>query len=74
MILWLRRIWGLVTGRHVCEEFTRWETKERNFVRAPIDINEKVLNGWKTEIEYTRRWQERQCTICGKIQQRDLKQ
>lgn len=70
MIDWFRKL----MGRHVCEEFTQWTTRERNFTR-PVDITRdfaQYVNGIQ-EIEYTRRrWQERQCTICGCIEQRDL--
>ena len=57
-------------GYHVCEEFTQWEDHQANF-RRPATMDEHV---WaKTEtVVFTRRWQERHCTICGKIQQRDL--
>lgn len=59
-------------GYHVCDEFTQWEARQANFVRVPVDAMEFAITG-KTEIEYTRRWQERRCTVCGVIQQRDLK-
>jgi hypothetical protein len=67
---WLRKR----LGYHVCEEFTRWETFEGKFARVPRDIEESILAGGAERIEFTRRWQERECTICGKLQQRDLSQ
>lgn len=58
-------------GYHVCEEFTQWENKEALFSR-PATMEEYVSANTRT-IEFTRRWQERQCTICGKIEQRTLR-
>lgn len=43
-------------GCHVCEELTRWEVR-------------LSCGRYGTGPEFTERWQERQCTICGKIQQ-----
>jgi hypothetical protein len=67
ILAWLRKR----LGHHVCEEFTRWETFKANCSRVPYSLDERVSAG-TTEIEFTRRWQERQCTICGAIQQREL--
>jgi hypothetical protein len=53
-------------------EWTRWETRKATYSRPPLDVEEKLNAGWVDTITYTRRWQERQCTICGWIQQRDL--
>lgn len=56
-------------GYHVCEEFTRWEDHMENFTRNPSIAEhacgiEKVL--------FTEAWQERRCTICGKVEQKKL--
>ena len=69
MILnWLKK----KLGYHVCEEFTRWETRVGLYERpcGPGDGNQ-YFAGVKT-IEFSRRWQERTCTICGKTQQRSM--
>jgi hypothetical protein len=62
-------------GYHVCEEWTQWQTFRANYVRLPL--YDEVLNGVivgkaVTEVEYTKKWQERWCTICGKVQQEKL--
>ena len=69
LIDWLQRRLGF----HVCDEFTQWEELSGRFSR-PRDIDD-IRAGVLTEtIEFTSRWQERQCTICGKIEQRRLGQ
>ncbi len=62
-------------GWHVCEEFTRWERRTAKCSRLPT--NSEVFNGLLANvlistITFTKTWQERCCTICGKIQQRRL--
>lgn len=61
-------------GYHVCEEFTQWETRQENFTRPVRDMTERIKLGWVTTVEYTKRWQERRCTICGVMEQRSLGQ
>ena len=58
-------------GYHVCEEFTQWEahTTFHHYVR-PSDLIEPNPN---LVIDYVDRWQERRCTICGRIYQKELK-
>ena len=69
----LKRFWGWLMGIHVCEEFTRWTEKKGRYSR-PVTYGDLLVDVSQTELVFTRRWQERQCTICGKIQQRDLAQ
>lgn len=57
-------------GYHVCEEYTRWELKEHQNEEAP-SMTERLALGIQKKVT-TIRWQERQCTICGKIEQRVL--
>ena len=59
-------------GGHVCNEFTRYEIREENFTRQTSVEKDGTLALKTDEIEFTRRWQERQCTICGVMQQRRL--
>ena len=60
-------------GYHVCEEFTRWETKQANYSRPRVRYDDGCFQEYSEErITYTRRWQERTCTICGKVEQREL--
>ena len=70
MWLKIKRFWGWLCGIHICEEFTQWEEHKANYIRH-VEITE-YLAGFPETIEFTRRWQERHCTICGKIEQRDL--
>lgn len=59
-------------GYHVCEEFTRWEEKRWQCER-PARMDEHIASGGTiTKVRYTSRIMERQCTICGKIQQQKL--
>lgn len=57
-------------GYHVCEEFTQWETKLVHCTRL-ADPKEVVMNQ-TTTVEYTEKFQERRCTLCGKISQESL--
>lgn len=59
--------------RHVCEEFTQWETHTGHYSRPAEDLDGMLLVLDRAKIKYTKRWQERTCTICGKIEQRELK-
>ena len=66
--------WKLL-GYHVCEEFTQWKVKLARFSRPAT--YEEVINGQCagvqiSRVSYSNRWQERQCTICGKLYQREL--
>lgn len=70
MISWIKK----KLGYHVCEEFTQWQTMRGTYERepditSPGDFQAMVEN---RKIIFTKRWQERQCTICGKIEQRSL--
>ena len=69
MMLMLDWLWKKF-GYHVCEEFTQWETHKARFQR-PATSKEVIWNE-VTVVEYTRRWQERRCTLCGQLQQRQL--
>ena len=68
MIRWLRRILGI----ECCGPWSPWETHEAKFSRIPFTMDERIRSGWQDSIEFTRRWQERHCTVCGKIQQREM--
>lgn len=63
---WLRK----QMGYHVCEEFTQWKTMIHRYSR--LAVPKEVMFNNVTTVEFTKRTQERQCTICGKIQQRKL--
>jgi len=61
-------------GWECCGEWTQWTDRQSDFER-PTDYDTDGIIAFRTDrIVFTRRWQERKCTICGKIQQRDLKQ
>ncbi|MDE2104711.1 MAG: hypothetical protein KGL39_46170 [Patescibacteria group bacterium] len=68
MIRWLKK----KLGYHVCEQFSQWERNAVDCTR-PVDWTDGncYLNG-QTTIEFTRKWQQRHCLECGKIQQKRL--
>lgn len=70
MINWIRKR----LGHHVCEEFTKWAIREVECFRVPSSARETIaaLNEPDGRIHYIRRFQERECTECGKLQQREL--
>lgn len=63
---------------HGCEEFTSWETKE--FTRTPSDVelyqagytNKTSRDAAREGYRIMKRWQERRCTLCGKLYQETL--
>ena len=63
-------LWKLL-GYHVCERFTKWETQEATFTR-PVTYRDGLACADRTELTYTRRWQERTCEDCGKMQQLEI--
>ena len=65
--VWLNRL----IGRHVCEEYTQWRVLTGERDRAPT-YQEFTLGGASAMITVVVRWQERSCTICGRLQQRML--
>jgi hypothetical protein len=67
MINYLRKQFGY----HVCENFTEWENRKATYSR-PVDLLESLTIS-EQYVEFTRRWQERKCKDCGKIQQRALR-
>ena len=71
MLKRIKRLWGWFWGIHICEEFTQWEEFVREYSR-PTKIIECFSDPLITEVHYSIRGQERKCTICGKIQQREL--
>ena len=54
-------------GYHVCREFTQWQSFTKDFqcynTRSGVLISEYPV---------TKRWEERRCTLCGKLQQHEL--
>lgn len=64
---WLRRLFGW----DCCGSWSEWKTYKAKCSRIPDNYEELTLAGCENII-FTRRWQERYCTKCGKIQQRDL--
>lgn len=68
MISFIRRL----LGWDCCGEWTQWETYRGEFNRAPRSSSEKNLAGGVDTITFTKHWQERCCTLCGRIQQREL--
>jgi hypothetical protein len=66
---WLRRWFGW----DCCGEWTQWETLQAEYSRPPRDSLEWIsLGTTATQVRYTRRWQERRCTLCGRVQQQEL--
>lgn len=64
---WIKKLFGY----HVCETFTQWKVYTGDFERAPT--MEETVWAKKTTIHYTRRWQERKCTVCGKLEREYIK-
>lgn len=58
-------------GYHVCEEFTQWEAVVVHYTRL-ADPKEVVMNQ-TTTVDFTEYFQQRRCTLCGKIYQERLK-
>ncbi len=58
---------------HFCREFTSWKSQEARFSRIADRDDNSLLYVRAEKIYFTKRWQERCCTICGKIQQKELK-
>lgn len=74
----LRRLyfWWMETvlDRHVCKEFTRWEIEIREYTR-PVEPGEVISSDYNNDlatIAFSRRYQSRKCTICGKVEQQRL--
>jgi hypothetical protein len=70
MLLALKKLCGKLFGIHICTEFTKWETFKGEFSR-PTEITEYLV-GMPETLFFSRRWQERSCIVCGKIEQRNL--
>ncbi len=64
------RFFRRLFGQTCCVEFTQWELHERSVERAPT--SREWLYSSATKVTEVYRWQERHCTICGKIQQQKL--
>lgn len=64
----LRKLYGWALGCHVCEEFTQWVKKSED-VQLITRINGIVVGD---PVDVTQRWQERRCTICGRVFQSPL--
>ena len=61
--VWFRK---RILGQHVCEEFTQWEYKESPWEKTSWHSGKPIVK------QIVRCWQERRCTLCGKIQQEEL--
>lgn len=62
-------------GWRCCGEWTPWDDRQANFER-PVDIllDSVCAATMNDKVVFTIRWQERKCSVCGKIQQRRLDQ
>lgn len=58
-------------GEHICEEFLPWKTHTEMKVRLSTEA-EKKAHGGAISFDETA-FQERSCTICGKIEQAKLR-
>lgn len=70
----MRKFIYRLLGWECCGEWTQWEIKKSNFSR-PVQVSDG--SAWLAQLEtitFTKRWQERRCTLCGRMQQRDLDQ
>lgn len=66
---WFRRR----LGYHVCDEFTRWTVRTQERLRAPT-ADEFFRGGVMHQLVRVHdRWQERECTVCGKVHRREIK-
>lgn len=77
IINWLKKKLGF----HVCEEFTQWAIVTKECSRVPSSFSDRThvmlrQTPWNQVddglIHYTRTWQQRKCTLCGKWQREDL--
>jgi hypothetical protein len=69
----IKKLWGWLWGIHICEEFTQWDVKTGTYHRPRLH-QDGICDPTISMITYTKRWQERRCTICGKMEQRELAQ
>ncbi len=67
----MRKFIRRLLGWDCCGEWTQWQTYEGTYSRKPSFLMQ-IICYESEDIVFTKRWQERTCTICGKIQQRDL--
>lgn len=58
-----------VLDKHVCKEFTQWKEEIRKYKEYP-SYNEHVIGIQERMV--TKRFQSRQCTMCGKTYQEEL--
>lgn len=72
MIKFIKRLlgWECCSGG----EWTQWITLQVNYIRPTSYERDGSIWIETKEIEFTKRWQERSCTLCGRMQQRNLKQ
>lgn len=59
-------------NKHVCDEWTQWERKKGDYERTHYYDGLGNLETLAKPVITTRHWQERRCTQCGLIQQREL--
>jgi hypothetical protein len=59
-------------GWRCCGEWTQWEVRSQNYSRPVRYSDGNVYLAGEKRLEYTQKWQERRCTMCGKIQQKPL--
>jgi len=71
LINWYKRT---ILKEHICEEFTQWKTWKQDFSRPTSYRIDGDIALRQNTIEFTKRWQERHCTMCGKMEQRILDQ
>jgi hypothetical protein len=71
---WLRAL-RRILGLDCCGPWTGWETKEAEYEREPRTINEWCWYESREVVRIIERksWQERRCTKCGYVQQRELR-
>jgi hypothetical protein len=64
---WLAKFLGL----QCCGPWTSWERKERDCQVYP-GVFPRLIGPDLESVNVTQVWQERRCTVCGKIQQKRL--
>lgn len=56
-------------GWRCCGEWTQWERKSATYER-PTDFEiDGIMAITHTTIRFTKQWQERKCTLCGRVEQ-----
>ncbi len=64
-MIFFKYFYNKIMGHTYCTHFTMWENNQGTFHKyfGMLESN---------KVEYIRKWQERKCIDCGKLQQREV--